>query len=89
MANIKSSIKDSKNSKKRRFFNASNRSMIRTYIKKVNKAINLKNKSLAQCEYKKMQIILDKFSNKGLIHKNKAARHKSIMFKKINKINII
>lgn len=86
MSNIKSSIKDINKSKKRRLKNVSRRSMIKTFIKKVYLAIVLKNKKVALEVFKKLQILLDRHATKGLIHKNKAARHKSNLYFKIMNI---
>ncbi|MBZ2279782.1 30S ribosomal protein S20, partial [Buchnera aphidicola] len=83
MANIKSSKKDAISSEKRRKNNSSRRSMIRTYIKKVRLCIFSGNKNKAQDEFNKMQSVVDKHASKGLIHKNKASRHKSILHLKI------
>lgn len=79
MANIKSAIKRARQNDKRRAHNASARSMLRTYIKNVVKAIDSGNAEEAKNAYAKAQPIIDKAVNKGLIHKNKAARHKSRM----------
>ena len=77
MANIKSAIKRARQNIKRRQHNASARSMYRTYIKHVLKAVEAGNQSSAQDAYAKAQPIIDKATTKGLIHKNKAARIKS------------
>ncbi|GGA71013.1 30S ribosomal protein S20 [Neiella sp. HB171785] len=77
MANIKSAKKRAIQSEKRRKHNASRRSMMRTYLKKVYAAIDAGNKEAAAAEYNNAVTILDRFATKGLIHKNKAARHKS------------
>lgn len=77
MANIKSAKKRAIQSEKRRQHNASRRSMMRTYIKKTNAAIASGEKESATVAFQTMQVILDKMANKGLIHKNKAARIKS------------
>lgn len=87
MANIKSSKKDAITSEKRRKKNTSKRSMIRTFIKKVRNAIVSGKKDTAKDIFKKMQSILDKNANKGLIHKNKAARYKSNLSIKIDKMS--
>ncbi|XBC39866.1 MAG: 30S ribosomal protein S20 [Buchnera aphidicola (Chaetogeoica yunlongensis)] len=87
MANIKSSKKDALRSKSKRCFNASRKSMIRTFIKRVKIAISSGDKSKSELEFSKMQPILDRYATKGLIHKNKAARHKSILKRKINNLN--
>lgn len=77
MANIKSAIKRAKQNIVRRQHNASRRSMMRTYVKNVIKAIEHKNKEEALSAFSKAQPALDKAITKGLIHKNKAARIKS------------
>ncbi len=76
MANIKSAIKRARQNPKRRHHNASIRSMFRTCIKKVLAAIKAGDKSVAQEAFKAAESVIDKVANKGLIHKNKAARHK-------------
>lgn len=86
MANIKSSKKHIIISEKRRKNNASKKSMIKTFIKRVLGAIKLGNQKKAREEFLIMQPIIDRFSNKGIIHKNKAARHKSILNEKIKKM---
>jgi small subunit ribosomal protein S20 len=57
--------------------NASQRSMMRTEVKKVIKAIAAGDKEGAQQAYAKAAPLLDTMAGRGLIHKNKAARHKS------------
>ncbi|WP_367670550.1 30S ribosomal protein S20 [Sodalis-like secondary symbiont of Drepanosiphum platanoidis] len=83
MANIKSAKKYNIQSEKRRKHNASHRSMIRTFIKKLYKAIKLGDKEIAKKLYKIVQKNLDRESRKNLIHKNKASRYKSNLIKKI------
>lgn len=77
MANTASAKKRARQSEKARARNASQRSMIRTYIKKVVKAIDAKDKAAAEAAYKDMVPVLDRYADRGMIHKNKAARHKS------------
>ncbi|CDG22478.1 30S ribosomal protein S20 [Xenorhabdus poinarii G6] len=79
MANIKSAKKRAIQSEKRRQHNASRRSMVRTFIKKVYAAIAAGDKEAAQKAFNDMQPIVDRQACKGLIHKNKAARHKSAL----------
>jgi small subunit ribosomal protein S20 len=57
--------------------NASQRSMLRTYIKNVIKAVEAGDAQAAQSAYAKAVPVIDKSAGKGLIHRNKAARHKS------------
>lgn len=84
MANIKSAKKRAVQSEKRRKHNASRRSMMRTFIKKVYAAIATGDKATAQAAYNAMQPIVDRQAGKGLIHKNKAARHKANLTAQIN-----
>lgn len=84
MANIASAKKRARQSIKRRERNVAQRSMIRTTIKKVVKALDAKDKSGAEAAYKEMVPVLDRYADKGQIHKNKAARHKSRLAARIN-----
>lgn len=77
MANIKSAKKRAIQAEKRRQHNASRRSMTRTCLKKVLAAIAAGDKEAAQAAFTVAVPILDRMATKGLIHKNKAARHKS------------
>ncbi len=83
MANIKSAIKRVKQNVKQRQHNASARSMYRTYVKNVLKAIDKGNKEDARAAFAKAQPVIDKAMAKGLIHKNKAARVKSRLSAKV------
>ena len=77
MANIKSAKKRAITSEKNRQHNASRRSMMRTFMKKVLTAIAAGDKDAATKAFVEVQPILDRYATKGLIHKNKAARHKT------------
>lgn len=77
MANIKSAKKRAIQAEKNRQHNASRRSMMRTFMKKVTTAIEAGNKEEATTAFAAVQPILDRYATKGLIHKNKAARQKS------------
>lgn len=77
MANIKSAKKRAVQAEKNRKHNASRRSMMRTYMKKVNAAIAAGDQEKASSAYATLTPVLDRYAAKGLIHKNKAARHKS------------
>ena len=83
MANIKSAIKRARQNVKKRQHNNSARSMYRTYIKNVLKAVATGNQEEAKLAYAKAQPIIDKASSKGLIHQNKAARIKSRLVAKL------
>jgi len=77
LANIKSAKKRAIQAEKRRQHNAGRRSMTRTCIKKVIAAIEAGDKEAAQTAFTAAVPVLDRMATKGLIHKNKAARHKS------------
>lgn len=77
MANIASAKKRARQAIKRRERNVAQRSMIRSTIKKVVKAVEAKDKAAAETAFNEMVPVLDRYANKGMIHKNKAARHKS------------
>lgn len=84
MANIKSAKKRAIQSDKQRRHNASRRSMVRTFIKKVDAAIATGDKEAAQKAFSIMQPLIDRQAAKGLFHKNKSARHKSNLTLRIN-----
>ena len=84
MANIKSAKKRAIQAEKRRQHNASRRSMTRTCIKKVLTAIEAGDKEAAQAALTATIPVLDRMATKGLIHKNKAARHKSRLNAQVN-----
>lgn len=77
MANIPSAKKRARQAEKNRSHNASLRSMVRTYIKNVVKALDAKDLPKAQAAYAAAVPVIDRIADKGIIHKNKAARHKS------------
>lgn len=83
MSNIKSAKKRAIQSEKKRRKNASQKSMVRSFIKKVNIEILNKNEESAKIAFKSMQSIIDKYSQKGLIQKNAASRYKSRLSRKI------
>ncbi len=76
MANIKSAEKRAKQAVKRREHNVAARSRLRTSIKKVLAAITAGNKDDATAAFKAAQPVIDTMVTKGIIHSNKAARHK-------------
>lgn len=77
MANTPQAKKRARQNDKARQHNASLRSMVRTYIKKVNAAIAAGDQETAKAAYAAAVSVIDRIADKGIIHKNKAARHKS------------
>ena len=77
MANSPSSKKRARQQEKRRQHNASQRSMARTYIKKVSTQIDSGNYDDAQAALQTAMPIIDAMVSKGIYPKNTAARTKS------------
>jgi len=73
MANTKQAVKRARQAVKARSHNMAQRSELRTAIKKVTAAIAAGDKTVAEAVFKSSVSI----SDKKIIHKNKAARHKS------------
>lgn len=77
MANTVQARKRARQAVERRAQNMSQRSELRTAIKKVRKAIAAGDKTAAQAVFKESQCIIDSIADKRIVHKNVAARHKS------------
>jgi small subunit ribosomal protein S20 len=60
--------------------------MMRTYVKHVVKAIEKGDLEAAKAAFQAAQPMIDKAANKGLIHKNTAARQKSRLSSKIKQL---
>lgn len=83
MANSNQARKRARQAEKRRQHNASSRSTMRTYIKNVLKAVETGDKEAAAQAFRAAMPRIDKAAGKGLIHANKAARHKSRLYARI------
>ena len=77
MANTASARKRARQSETQRQHNASLRSELRTAVKNVRKAIEAGDKAAAQTVLQRAVSTIDRIADKNIIHKNKAARHKS------------
>lgn len=77
MANTAQARKRVRQAERSRQRNASQRSMLRTYVKRVFAALNGGDKEGATNALRQATPVLDSMARKGLIHKNKAARYKS------------
>ena len=86
MANTAQAKKRARQNEVRRQHNASLRSMMRTAIKKVLKALNVGNAEQAQADFKAAVPVIDRMASKGIIHKNTAARYKSRLNKRVKKL---
>lgn len=83
MANSAQARKRARQNTKRRQLKASQRSMVRTFIKRTTAAIEAKDYAAATEAYTKAVPVIDRMADKGVIHKNKAARLKSRLNKAI------
>jgi small subunit ribosomal protein S20 len=81
LANIKSQIKRNKQNEKRRVRNRVYRGSARTYVKRARLAIEAGEKDSAVEATQVAIRVLDKAAQKGIIHKNNAARRKSRLMK--------
>ncbi len=77
MANSAQARKRARQATAQRDHNMSQRSELRTAIKKVRKAIEAGNKAAAQAVFQSSVSTIDRIADKDIVHKNKAARHKS------------
>jgi small subunit ribosomal protein S20 len=77
VANTKSAEKAARQAEKHRTRNVALRSRMRTAVRKVTTAIATGDKAAAQNTYKEAVPVIDTLVGKQIIHRNKAARHKS------------
>ena len=77
MANTAQARKRARQSVKVNAHNSALRSTLRTAIKKVLKAVEAGDKAAAMISYQENVSVIDRIADKKIIHKNKAARHKS------------
>lgn len=83
MANIKSARKRARQAEKSRLHNMGLRSKMRTSIKNVLKAVEKGDHAEATAAYQAAVPVIDGMINKGIVTRNKAARHKSRLNKRI------
>ena len=86
MPNIKSSKKDVIRSKVAYEKNKAAKSELKTAIKKFDAAAESGDRAVAEAAYKQAVTLVDKAVDKGILHKNTAARKKSSMTLRLNKI---
>ena len=87
VANIKSASKRARQSEKTRKHNMGLRTAMRTKIKNVVRACDAVDKDAAQTDYKEAVPVIDSMINKGIVNKNKAARHKSRLNTRVKALN--
>ncbi|GAA4343128.1 30S ribosomal protein S20 [Pigmentiphaga soli] len=77
MANTAQARKRARQAVARNKHNSSLRSALRTAIKRVRQAVEAGDKAAAAEVFQKATSVIDRVADKNIIHKNKAARHKS------------
>jgi small subunit ribosomal protein S20 len=87
LANIKSAIKRNKQNEKKRIRNRIYRGTARTFVAKARTAINGKDVEAAKAATLQAISALDKAAQKGVVHKNNAARRKSRLAKQLATLN--
>lgn len=87
MANIKSARKRARQAEKTRKANMGQRSLMRTKIKSVVNACDAGDKDAAIAAYKDAVPVIDSMINKGIVSKNKAARHKTRLNKRVKELS--
>ncbi len=86
MANHKSAEKRVRQNVKRNAINRANRSKVRTQIKKLRTAIGQSDKAVSTELLNPTVSLIDKMVNKGIIHRNTAARYKSRLTKHVSEL---
>ena len=87
MANSPQARKRARQAESHRARNASDRSKVRTYIKKVVAAVDTGDAEAANAALGEAIPVIDKMASKGIMHRNKAARHKSRLSAKVNALS--
>ena len=85
MPNIKSVAKDVVKSRKNHARNVSAKSAVKTFVKKAKTAIAGGDKAAIQEQISQTVSVIDKTAERGIIHKNAAARRKSRIMKRAHK----
>ena len=86
MAKSKTPMKRARTAKIRQASNMSKKSAMKTAIKKFETAVSDKNRSEAEVRLVAATSLIDKNAGRGIVHKNKAARTKSRLAKKLNNL---
>jgi small subunit ribosomal protein S20 len=86
LANIKSAQKKARQAEKHRQHNAALRTRMRSAVKKVVKSVAAGDVGKSKDAFKAATPAVDTMVSKGLIHRNKAARHKSRLNKAIKSL---
>jgi small subunit ribosomal protein S20 len=86
MPNHKSAEKRVRQNEKKNLVNRAKRSTVRTQIKKLRSAIKAGDKAQSEALLTPTISVIDKAVNKGVLHRNAAARHKSRLSGHVSKM---
>jgi small subunit ribosomal protein S20 len=86
LVNIASARKRARQAEQQRRHNQARRSMMRSKLKQVTSAVAKGDKAAAEAAYAAAVPVLDRMATRGVIHKNKAARHKSRLAQQIKQL---
>lgn len=87
MANSSQARKRTRQAERRRIRNAGHRSRVRTSVKKVVAAIEAGDREAASSALRLAEPVIDKMAAKGILHRNKAARHKRRLAARIRQLS--
>jgi len=86
MPNHKSAEKRDRQNARRKEVNTANRTRLRTTIKKLRTALDAGNAQEAQQLLPETVSVIDKSVQKGILHRNTAARHKARLTSHVNEL---
>ena len=87
LANSPQARKRARQAERRRARNASHRSRVRTYVKRVVAAVEAGDREAASSALQLAEPVIDRMASKGILHKNKAARHKRRLAARIKRLS--
>jgi small subunit ribosomal protein S20 len=87
MANHFSALKRTRQTEKRTHVNRANKSRFRTALRDLREAISAGDVKAAQTSFRESVSVIDKAIQKGVIHRNTAARYKSRLSARVNALS--
>ncbi len=86
MPNIASAKKRMRQNETRRLRNKAHRSRLRTCLRKLDEAIGAGDLELVRERWREAQALLDRTAQRGVIHRNLAARKKARLARRIQQL---
>jgi len=88
LANTQSALKQMRQNEKRRLRNSAVRSKMKGAVKTARMALEKGQATVAQSEIRRAAVTVDTAASKGVIHRNTAARMKSRLARRLNKLAV-